>query len=626
MTVARTFYLMLLVSFLASPDLRTTGSEPVDRQIESELVESKITDYDRDHWAFQLIQRPKLPEVRQDEWPLTAIDYFILHELEAAAIKPAPVADSRALLRRLKYDLHGLPPTLAEQDRYRDLSNPQVYREAVDELLASPAYGERWAQFWLDLARYAETDGFEHDKTRKGAWRYRQWVIDALNRDMPYDQFVKLQILGDRTDDEDDSVATMFCLAGADMPDINEQDLRRHDKLNEITSTVGASLLGLQLQCAQCHDHKYDPISMGDFYRLRAVFDSAVPEMQNNQHYVQLETQDPPRTSWLYHRGELNGKGPKVDAGFPRIASIGERREEEAADSREALAAWLFSDSNTLTARVISNRIWQHHFGHSLTENPNDFGVIADGPTHPELLDWLATRLRDSNWSLKSLHRSILLSSTYQQSSFPKSSGEMAWQHRLSRDPANELYSRYPRWRIEGEAIRDSLLQVSGQLNRLPCEESAKPPLPTELTSTLLKGQWEVDPEQSRHYVRSVYIFARRNLRFPIFEAFDRPDAGATCGRRDRSTTAIQSLHLLNSELAMSAAKGLCARLLRQYSDVTEAPKAIGQLYEIALCRQPTAGERQSFMKVLDGKGDYATNLLTCCVAILNCNEFIYID
>ena len=567
--VREAFVLCLLATALAS--FACGQASPANDQqlaLTASLTEEPITDYDRDHWSFRPISRPSVPWVRQVDWPQTAVDFFILRPLEDAAMSPAPPADRATLLRRLKFDVLGLPPTPEEVVRFEQSSGPDEYRKLVEQMLSSPAYGERWAQFWLDLARFAETDGFEHDKVREGAWKYRQWIIDALNDDMPYDEFVRLQLTGDLTGRPQDAIATMFCLAGPDMPDINEQDLRRHDKLNEITSTIGAALLGLQMHCAQCHDHKYDPISQADFYRLRGVFETAIPAMKRDQPIIQLSTQPKAIAPWFYYRGELNARGPEVRPRPPRIAcAAGSSECLEGPNARLALASWLFDKDNPLTARVIANRVWQQHFGRSLCENPSDFGVIADGPSHPKLLDWLASELRASNWSLKHLHRMVLLSATYQLASHASpgdSQSRFAWRRAREQDPDNVLYGRFPRKRLEGEAIRDALLAVSGTLNRQYGGPSVRPPLPPELLTTLLKGQWKTSENPADHVRRSIYVFARRNLRYPIFEVFDRPDAGASCARRDRSTTAIQSLLMLNGELVVQSAQHLRDRLLAE--------------------------------------------------------------
>jgi hypothetical protein len=552
--------LIVLSHILLVPLCR--AAEPRERPL---VEEQPITADDREHWSFQPVVVSELPHVAHRSWTRNPIDYFILERLEQIDLEPAPSADNATLLRRLKLDLLGLPPTPAELSKFESdcQQDPAAYQHWVERWLDTPAFGERQAQAWLDLARFAETDGFEHDRVREGAWAYRDWVIAAFNADMPYDRFIALQLHGDLTGSPADQIATMFCLASADMPDLNEQDLRRHDRLNELTSTVGSALLGLQMHCAQCHDHKYDPISQADFYRLRGVFESAVPELQRDKPFNLLAGHSAEQTPRLYYRGELHTPGPLVQPAVPRIGVLPGREGVCDTDNpRTAFSAWLFTPDNPLTARVIVNRIWQQHFGVGIFDSPSDVGVVAGGPSHPELLDWMADFLPRQGWSLKQLHREIVLSATYRQSSRSQAD-DPQWGKRLSLDPNNVWYSRYPRRRLEGEVIRDAMLAVAGLLDSQASGPSVMPPLPQELTGTLLKGQWNTSPREADHYRRSIYVFARRNLRYPLFDVFDRPDAGASCPQRDRSTTAIQSLQMLNSELSNRCATALQQRVTR---------------------------------------------------------------
>ncbi|XZE52423.1 DUF1549 and DUF1553 domain-containing protein [Planctomycetaceae bacterium SH139] len=603
--------------------------------------EMPIENHDREHWAFVPLAKISPAKVVNPAWPAGPIDAFVLRRLEKKGLEPAPTASRAVLLRRVKFDLLGLPPTPRELQDFLSDQHPAAYARLVDRLLSSPAYGERWGQHWLDLARFAETDGFEHDNVRDGAWQYRQWVIDALNRGIGYHEFIRAQLAGDLSDDPIVSIATMFLLAGPDMPDINEQDLRRHDKMNEMTGTLGAVLLGMQMQCAQCHDHKYDPISQADFFRLRAIFEAAVPKLKSNRHVLQLSAQPQAISPYLYHRGELDGRGAAVQPKPPRVAcDVDFHQQFGEQDPRSEFVDWLFQPQNPLVARVIANRIWQHHFGTSLCDNPNDLGVITAEPNHPELLDWLAWEMIENDWSIKHLHRQILLSATYRQASFAEAGNELADSHfarALERDPDNRLYSRFPRKRLQGELIRDALLAISGQLDRRYGGPSVLPPLPPELTSTLLKGQWKTSESAADHHRRSIYIFARRNLRYPIFEVFDRPDAGATCAVRGQSTTAIQSLQLLNSQLTLTAAEQLSQTLLTELAhnhnfDANSRPplRRLESLSERLIrrvySRPATVQELTELVKLLSSHEDLAGTLQVVCVALLNTNEFIYID
>lgn len=593
----------------------------VDPDASEKVVEPAVTRWDRDHWSLKPLVPPNLPDqTPSSAWNRNPIDAFILQGMAQDEVVPLGPAYREQLLRRLKFDLVGLPPTPEERRRFSRDFRPDAYSRLVDSLLASPGFGEHWAQYWLDLARYAETDGFEHDKVRPEAWRYRDWVIGALNRDVPFDQFVRFQIVGESAEHSENHVATMFCMAGPDMPDINEQDLRRHDKLNEITSTVGSALLAMQMHCAQCHDHKYDPISQADFYRLRAVFESAVPLMKRDVPVLQLTRVKVPQPR-LYFRGELNRPGPHVRPGFPRVATaVGKPFLCNSNHPRGEFCDWLTSESNPLTARVIANRVWQHHFGRSLTENPSDFGVIAEGPSHPQLLDWLATELIRHDWNLKWLHRTIVLSSTYRQAG-------------SASEPFSN-YSGFPRRRLQGEVIRDAMLLSAGQLDRTVGGPSVMPRLPPELISTLLKGQWKASSREQDNARRSIYTFARRNLRFPIFDVFDRPDAGTSCAMRTQTTTPTQSLQMLNSPFTVECAQKLATRLLAEVSGNGSIPtdeaqteiELIERLFIRLLARQPTREETHWLQQIFGQCATRSEALMVASVSLMNTNEFLYID
>ena len=587
-----------------------------------EIVEERITASDREHWSFAPLKRPDLPEVQDSAWCSSPVDYFVLAQLEEHRLSPSPVSPADRLLRRLSFDLLGLPPNTQEAKRFVQASSKseEVYAQKVDQFLNDPAFGERWAQFWLDLARFAETDGFEHDKVRKGVWRYRDWVVDSLNRSLPYRDFVQLQLAGDLLT-ENHAVATAFCTAGPDMPDINEQDLRRFDKLNEITGTVGSALLGLQMQCAQCHDHKYDPISQADFYRLRAVFSSSLPVMKRDKHVIELSEQADTPQPRLHFRGELGKPGPVVEAGFPRILVDPELPARCLTNQpRIEFANWLFSSDNPITARVIANRVWQHHFSRSLPENPSDFGIIAGEPTHPKLLDWLACELMDSNWDMKHLHRTILLSSTYRQAGVAMQSKSESKEISTLR---SELYGVFPQRRLEGEAIRDAMLACSGLLARQVGGESVMPSLPPEMTSTLLRGQWKASSRDEDHYRRSIYIFARRNLRYPMFDVFDRPDAGASCARRAKSTTALQSLQMMNSPFTFTCAEAMCKLLAHEGRS---ADAVVSDMFWSCYGRAPSSSETRLLADYIRSSSNTEEGVLECVVAVFNSNEFLYID
>ena len=626
----RTLLAFTALAAIAGAPCRANGDEPI--------VESPITAADREHWAFRPVVRPDLPTTNSHDWPRTSIDAFILAKLEGQSLRPSREASRQVLLRRLSFDLRGLPPQPDEIAQFAGDKTPDAFERVVDRLLASPAYGERWAQHWLDLARFAETDGFEHDKVRPEAWKYRDWVIAALNADMPYDEFVTQQIVGD-----EGSLATTFCLAGPDMPDINDQLERRHNLLNEMTAAVGSVLLGLQMGCAQCHDHKYDPISQADFYRLRAVFEPAVPPLKRDVPVNLLSEQKDSAPARFWIRGDHRRPGPELQPGFPRIAASSQRTAGQASigTQRAALAKWLFREDNPLTARVMANRLWQHHFGHGIFETPSDVGLINTGPTHPELLDWLATELQRGGWELKRMHRKIVSSATYQQAS----SSEV-------RAPSSaEMYATFPRRRLDGESLRDAMLSAAGLLTSERGGPGVMPPLPKELVGTLLKDQWKTSPREADHYRRSIYLFARRNLRYPLFEAFDRPDANASCPVRNRSTTAPQSLELFNSQFSLLVARHLAGRVLKEEPRTEEPKNQIERLCLLVFSRPATAKElhrlgefltKQRMLLAAEARprGELAlpvdcsestdayaaAALVDACLALLNASELVYVD
>ena len=631
----------------AAADLAAQSDAPAAHE-ETELSES-----DRDHWAFRPITRVPPPKVKDGSWVRNPIDQFVMAHLERRELRPMPEARRRTQIRRLAFDLTGLPPSEAEILAFQNDAAVDAYQRLVDRLLGSSGYGERWAQHWLDLARYAETDGFEDDGPRANVWKYRDWVIRSLNADLGYDRFVKRQLAGDLLGDGDHAIATYFCVAGPDMPDVNSQVERRHELLNDVTGTVGSVLLGLQLGCAQCHDHKYDPISQGDFYRLRAFFQPAVHVKKNESISGVLDEQGNDETFHIMIRGSWHRPGPEVQPAFPRIANPAGRACSEDQPKRIALADWLMAQDHPLTTRVMVNRLWHFHFGAGLCRTTSDFGVVGDNPTHPQLLDWLARELIHSGWSLKHVHRLIVTSATYRQAGRAddvadpdqRNTGLESLEASIQQDADNDWLSRFPRRRLEGELIRDAMLTVAGTLNRSMYGEGVRPPLPEELT-TLLKRQWEVNPNVADHHRRSVYVFARRNLRYPIFDVFDRPDANASCPSRNRSTTAPQSLVLLNSRFSLKMARRTAGRLLA----AEEAPEhLIRRAFVWMLGRPPEAVELQRSLAFLakqrrlaspqwdDGKVPIprpadsidprlAQAMVDLCLAVFNTNEFVYVD
>ncbi|NCG18229.1 MAG: DUF1553 domain-containing protein [Rhodobacterales bacterium] len=589
--------------------------------------EDPITEKDRAHWAFRPPIRVVPPEVTSPASDLQTIDRFLLARMEQEGLAFAPEADKRTLIRRVTFGLTGLPPQPRDVEAFLQDHSPEAYLKVVNRLLDSSAYGEYWAQHWLDVARFAESDGFEHDLVRKDAWRYRDWVIEALNADLPYDRFVQLQLAADEIAPGDQAAqrATGYLLAGPDMPDINLLEERRHSFLNSMTATVGQTFLALTLGCAQCHDHRTDPVSIDDFYRLRAVFTNTTSGMKPNKqlgHFVKESGSSVP-TSFVMARGDFRSPDRAVEPAFLRVLNPERARispppaEAHSSMRRAAFARWLTRPDHPLTGRVMVNRLWQQYFGRGLVTSAGDFGHTGEEPSHPQLLDWLATEFPNQGWSLKALHRVLVTSRAYRQASRGET---QAWKQALERDPPNTLLSRMPRKRLEGEAIRDTFLAISGLLNRKAGGPSIRPPLPVEITSTMLKNQWKVTEDENDHRRRSIYLFARRNLRFPMFDVFDRPDSNISCSRRDQSTTAPQSLTLLNSEFSSRVATALAKRVR---ADAPSPDERIQRVYALIFARNPSPTEHALGLRFLQETND---GLDHYCLALLNTNEAIYID
>lgn len=636
---------ILIGVLLLAMSCHTVADEPAET-----LIEPALTQSDREYWAYQPVVRPIVPRIDRDHWSRNPIDKFILAQLQKKKLQPVEAAARLALLRRVTFDLTGLPPSPEEQHDFETASDEEsAYQQALDRLLTSSAYGEKWAQHWLDLVRFAETDGFEHDLVRPEAWRYRDWVITAFNNNLPFDQFLAQQLAGDEMapDSPGARIATGYLLAGPDMPDLNSQEERRHQFLNGMTANVGEVLLGLHFGCAECHHHKVDPISQHDFYRLRAFFETielfpekpksevddkdsqASPKRKLPVERIVWNREGPTPASHLWIRGDFRRPGPELEPQFPRVLNLPlpssreSRAGNEGTGRRTALAHWLTARQNPLTARVFVNRVWQHHFGVGLRPTPSDFGWMGEEVSHPELLDWLAAEFMESGWNIRELHRLILSSATYRLASFPGPGADReVWKKLHEADPGNRWLGRMNRVRLEGEVIRDAMLAVAGELNRQAGGPGVRPPLPAEVASTLLKNQWPVTEDATQHARRSIYLFSRRNLRLPLLEVFDKPDTNLSCARRLQSTIAPQALHLLNSPFVRERAEHLADRIQTQASQTSER---VDVLYRLLLGRHPSNSEHAAASQFL---GDASTNATWCdlCHALLNLNEFIYLD
>lgn len=719
-----------------------------------------FTPAQRQYWAFQPVKRVDLPPVRDAQWAASPIDRFILAKLESKGLKPNPPADRVTLIRRLSFDLIGLPPAPEEVDAFVNDRSPDAYEKVVERLLASPHYGERWARHWLDLARYAESEGFKSDETRPNAWRYRDYVIKAFNENKPYDRFIKEQIAGDELwpDDPEARVATAFNRHYPDESNARNLMQRRQEILDDITDTVGATFMAMTYGCARCHTHKFDPILHSDYYRLQAFFantaaddeiamagpdemaryrarkavweektkpvrdqvaallepkkqaiikefvDKYPPEIQaiiakpaaeRNPYEWQMYAKAKPylsvdddtaakalkgddKTKYQALMAELK-KFSDLDPGDPPIGigmrdlsdkapptyrlavGVWDARQEEVQPGflsilepnpakitpppggnttgrRSALANWLTDPNNPLTARVMVNRIWFYHFGQGIVDTPSDFGLMGQRPTHPELLDWLASEFVRTGWDIKRMHKLIVMSNTYQQSSAFN-------QAAATEDPRNRLMWRFSRERLDAEAIRDASLAVSGLLNEKMGGPSVFPELPEGAIKP--RGGWKVNDDPAERNRRSVYIFVRRNARYPMLEAFDMPDTHESCGRRNQTVTAPQAMELLNSKVSLEWAQAFAGRVLKASGGDRNA--AVDTAYQLAYGRHPdgaekdtvltflakqqqlisqriAAGEKIALPSTLPDGYDHgaAAAMVDFCQMLLNSNEFVY--
>ncbi len=733
-----------------------------------------------DHWSFQPIADIR-PPLLDEVWVHNGIDGFILAKLREAGLTPSPPADRISLVRRLYFDMHGLPPTPEQVTAFVSDTRPDAYARLVEEVLASPRYGERWAQHWLDVVRFAESNGFETNVERNGAWPYRDYVIEAFNSDIPYVRFLAEQLAGDALGEP---AATGFLVAGAwdkvKSPDVGLTLMQRQDELSDMTNTTGTTFLGLTVGCARCHNHKFDPITQKDYFALQAIFagvqhgerpfapfrnaqdteglrpsvspttnEEQFPDVvakavrfvirATNNHIepcldelevwsVPVETEEPALNvglaelgSQLSSSGNYSGNGKhllahindgkygndwswisdKSDTGWVRIdfaeptlisrvtwgrdrlggysdrvptdysvevlcldgawrevASSADRKPAPAtwqlvyagiftqpveptrrlfrgdpmapkeivapdvltvmgtlrmaADAPEqqrrlALADWLASPSNPLTPRVMVNRIWQYHFGVGLVDTSSDFGRNGSRPTHPELLDWLARKFVQNGWSVKDIHRLILSSNAYQQSSWPRSECVVA-------DADCRLLWRFPPRRLEAEVIHDSTLQITGVLELTMGGPGWRAFQPNDNYVRVYEPKREFGPAEWR---RMVYMQRIRMRTEGVFGVFDSPDGGQVCPKRTRSTTAIQALNLFNSDFTFQQADLFAKRLRSDAGE--EAEDQIERAFELAFSRQPDAEERHAAQQVIAAYG-----LNTFCRSMLNANELLF--
>ncbi len=647
------------------------------------------------HWAYVKPVRSEVPPVRDRHWPITGIDHFILARLEKEGLKPTPAADRHALVRRLALDLTGLPPTIEEADRFVRDTSPDAYEKLVDRLLAAPAYGERWAQVWLDLARYADSQGFANDPNRT-IWRYRDWVIQALNDNLPYDRFTIEQLAGDLLPNPTPAqlIATGFHrntltnTEGGTQP----EEFRSSAVVDRVNTTLQV-WMGTTIACAQCHNHKYDPFSQKEFYQLYAIFNNTednnagndaptltVPLTGEEHAYQELTARltvarerfdaasrmvDARQKEWektvvaaalpkeiaeilarpaekrdakqqdklsTYHRslspswkaldaevrelttmlgkrtvttpilregkgrpthihirGNYLEKGEAVNAALPAVfpAPSGPTPLD-----RLALARWLLDPSNPLTARVAVNRLWEELFGIGIVETSEDFGTQGELPSHPELLDWLATEYIRLGWDTKKMLKLLVTSAAYRQ-------GSQVTPELAQRDPANRLLARGPRVRLPAETIRDQALFVSGLLSPKMYGPPVQPPRPNFGLSAAFGSttDWKADTGADR-YRRGLYIRWRRNAPYPSLTTFDAPERTFCSIRRLRTNTPLQALVTMNDPVYVEAAQALARRIVSQGGDTTAARIAYG--FRLCLTRPPSEREAQRLVELFE--------------------------
>ncbi len=731
---------------------------------------SANSEFKHGEWPYCPLSRPAVPQLKRlANWARNPVDAFLGEKLEAKNLEPNAEADKFTLLRRVTFDLTGLPPTPAEQAAFIADRSKDAYAKVVDRLLASPQYGEHWAQHWLDLVRYSETEGFKKDGLRPDAYRYRDYVIRSFNDDLPYDRFVRQQLAGDELepDNNDALIATGLILLYPE--DINASNMvqQRQETLDDVTENTGLAFLGMTVGCARCHDHKFDPIKQTDYYRLQACFAAVLPndefsianKQQTAEYKQKMEKWEkvtkpirdaidteladerqqarqeaisaydpetlkaintpaeqrsclqkqlvaeadewiesriarayrlcPPEERKLYDKQmedlakfdsmkpeplptamavfDGDGKAPptsvlaggnylkpgeEVKPGFPEFLGASEPEiappegRPNSTGRRAALAKWLTRPDHPLTARVLVNRLFQYHFGQGIVATPNDFGAMGGNPSHPELLDWLASEFISNGWHMRPIHRLMVLSASYCQSSKvnPSTAAHAA---AIAADAANNLFWHARRQRLEGEELRDAILDISGQLNPKMFGPGVHPELPQVLADS--RYGWDPDEKSADRNRRSIYVLAKRNMRLPMLEAFDQPDQLNSCPRRMNTTTAPQALELLNSEMTTRAARQWSGKLISQCGD--DETRLVREAYCEALGRQPQDREIKDAEAFVDKQAmeiksesirpndeqlpiplparldrAKAAAVVDFCHALLCSNEFLFVD
>ena len=601
-----------------------------------------------DWWSFQKITRPEIP--KSDKVMLQKpIDAFIRSKQQKNNIQPSPLSSPEVLIKRVYYDLVGLPPSYERVQNFIFNKSENAYEKLVDDLLGSSHFGERWARHWLDVVRYAETNGYERDEVKPNIWKYRDWVIKAFNSDMPYDQFVKEQLAGDEIDipTESSVIATGMLRAGTWNDEPNDPQEYKFERLEDMVDVVSTAFLGLTVRCARCHDHKFDPIPQVDYYRMAAAFwggtiDPGDRSEMGGPNDKQLgfkkvfgwtDVHKNPPPIHLLINGDPDKKSFIVQPGhLSLVKHLNRPIEDPHKDSktswrRRQLAEYITHTDNPLTSRVIVNRIWQHLMGKGIVTTPNNFGFKSASPTHPELLDWLASEFVEGGWSMKKIIKMIVMSETYKQSSTHPNNTECA-----QIDSDNRLLWKRNIRRIDAEVLRDSLLQVSGDLNLKKGGESFYPSLAPEVLEGFSRksSAWTPSPDKDQ-LRRSIYMISKRHLLIPFMKAFDFPSSEKPCGNRNRTTVVSQSLAMLNNQFIHSRSSNLARVLIQEHG---EDEDAIFNAWKQIFSREPKPHELEASLKHYRKQQSYFSEkdnsrllaLSSICHVLINSNEFLYID
>ena len=676
------------------PRIDTKQADAAEKAAQEKAEERPFTPEERNYWAFRPVKAQTPPQVAEAAWNKNPIDAFVLSAMKAKGLKPSAPASRAALVRRAYLDLTGLPPTPQQVEAFIKDASPGAWPKLIDKLLASPQYGERWARHWMDLSRYADSDGFEFDKDRPEAWRYRDYLVKAFNDDKPYDQFIKQQLAGDEYIDEktppeqakEAMIATGFLRLGPSGGGGAERG--KQESLDDTIVTTTMTFMAMTVGCARCHNHKFDPISQKDYYRIQSVFYSTRPytyplagkdevekyrletnkitELQRpfrkakseleapyqkklveeaisklpeymqvawhtapdkrtdgqklnvqqidktltndtlahkidepmivslmteeerkkhqelNDKIAELESKKPamyetamamtdsgrtPQPSYLLQRGVIGANGSLMKPGVLSVISPVDYTYPAPPETatttwrRRGFAEWLAAPENPLTARVMVNRMWQHHFGEGIVRTPSNFGKMGDRPSHPELLDYLASRFVEKGWSMKAMHRLMMNSQLYQMSSDDNMAD-------VNVDPENRYFWRMPRERVEAEVLRDEVLSAAGTLDLRQGGPGIYPYISPDIFQGSSHRTWNsMADEDPAAWRRSLYVFSKRSIRYPLFEAYDQPNLINTCDRRNRSTIAPQALLMMNNNFFIAQAKFFAERLHREAGD-----------------------------------------------------------